>query len=105
MTADHPLGPSCTADPASPQFDEEWQRRAFGLAVALAEFGYYRWEDFQRELVAAVAAWEQAPEDERGPWSYYDRWLEALDRVLVESGAVAQGELDAVRSGDGPLSA
>lgn len=103
MTADGPLGPSVISDPAGPRFDEPWQRRAFGLAVALAEFGHYRWEDFQRELIAAVAAWEETPEHERGPWSYYDRWLEALHRVLVDSGMITGDEIDAVLAdGDRP---
>lgn len=93
-----PLGPSCTADPASPQFEEPWQRRAFGLAVALAEFGYYRWEDFQQHLIAAIADWEQTPPDEREPWSYYSRWLEALDRVLADCGAVSRCELAELRA-------
>lgn len=84
-------------DPARPQFDEAWQRRAFGVAVALAEFGFYRWEDFQRELIAAVGAWEQTPEDQRGAWSYYECWLEALDRVLAAAGVVDADELAVLR--------
>lgn len=94
----NPLGPQCTSDPAGPQFDEAWQRRAFGLAVALAEFGYYRWEDFQQQLIAVIAEWEQAPAEQREPWSYYDRWLDALDRVLAESGTVPDSELAQLRA-------
>ena len=29
------LHPSCVTDLKAPAFDEDWQRRAFGLAVAL----------------------------------------------------------------------
>ena len=29
------LHETCTTDQAAPQFDHEWQRRAFGLALAL----------------------------------------------------------------------
>jgi len=42
---DSRLHPSCVTDLNQPTFDAEWQRRAFGLAVALAEFGHYPWAD------------------------------------------------------------
>ena len=41
------LHETCTTDQAAPQFDHEWQRRAFGLALALSEFGHYDWSEFQ----------------------------------------------------------
>ena len=41
------LHETCTTDQAAPQFDHEWQRRAFGLALALSEFRHYPWSEFQ----------------------------------------------------------
>ncbi len=48
------LHETCTTDQAAPQFDHEWQRRAFGLALALSEFRHYDWSEFQQELIATI---------------------------------------------------
>jgi nitrile hydratase accessory protein len=78
------LHETCTSDQAAPQFDHEWQRRAFGLAVALSEFKHYEWSDFQRSLIDTIGAWEAMPESERGDWRYYDHWVTALEKVVAE---------------------
>jgi nitrile hydratase accessory protein len=83
--------PSCVADPHQPRFDAEWQRRAFGLAVALSEFGHYAWEDFQRELIAAIGSWQDAPGDARGRWEYYEHWVTALTTVVERYGLLEDG--------------
>jgi nitrile hydratase accessory protein len=78
------LHETCTTDEAAPQFDHEWQRRAFGLAVALSEFGHYQWEDFQHSLIQMIGDWQDAPEAERGDWRYYDHWVAALEKVVAD---------------------
>ena len=78
------LHDTCTTDHAAPQFDHEWQRRAFGLALAPAEFGHYRWEDFQHSLIQKIAQWEVMSEAERGDWQYYDHWTAALESVIAD---------------------
>jgi len=76
------LHESCTTDEAAPQFDHEWQRRAFGLALALSEFGHYEWSDFQQNLIDTITQWENTPEADRGDWEYYDHWVAALAKVI-----------------------
>jgi nitrile hydratase accessory protein len=78
------LHETCTTDQAAPQFDHEWQRRAFGLAVALAEFGHYRWGDFQQNLIETIEHWQRRPESQRGDWQYYDHWIVALEKVITD---------------------
>jgi nitrile hydratase accessory protein len=80
-------------DTHAPSFDADWHRRAFGVAVALSEFGHYPWSAFQQELIAAIGGWESTPESERAGWEYYEHWLTALERVLVERGLVEPAEL------------
>jgi nitrile hydratase accessory protein len=82
--------PSCVRDGSQPTFDAEWQRRAFGLAVALSEFGHYPWSDFQHELISAIGSWQDAPEDARGRWEYYQHWLTALDAVITRHGLLEE---------------
>lgn len=78
------LHETCTTDAAAPQFEHEWQRRAFGLAVALSEFGHYEWSDFQQSLIEAIRRWEDTADSERGDWQYYDHWVAALEKVIEE---------------------
>lgn len=73
-------------------FDEPWESRAFGLAVALDEAGIVDWNEFRTELVARITAWERAHAGAEG-WRYYERWHEALEAMLVERGLVAHDEI------------
>ncbi|GEL25067.1 hypothetical protein PSU4_40210 [Pseudonocardia sulfidoxydans NBRC 16205] len=91
VTTGSQLHPSCVTDRNQPTFDAEWQRRAFGLAVALSEFGHYPWEAFQKELISEIGAWENAPTDSRGRWEYYEHWVAALDKVVHRNGLLEPG--------------
>lgn len=62
-------------------FHDEWERRAFSMAVSLAEQGIYDWSEFQEQLIIAVAEAEQA--DPKNPTrGYYESWLVALEALL-----------------------
>jgi nitrile hydratase accessory protein len=71
-------------------FDEPWQGRVFGMAVALSERGWLPWEEFRQALIAEIAA----AEARGGEFSYYHAWLAAFERVLAEHGAVRPDELE-----------
>ena len=75
-------------------FAEPWESRAFGLALALHDGGAFEWEDFRRQLIAAVSDWERN-HAEGECWNYYRCWLTALERVLATSGVVEAGAVDA----------
>lgn len=81
---------SCVTDTNQPMFESEWQRRAFGLAVALSEFDHYSWDDFQGELIRAIDTWEKKGDGSES-WQYYDHWVEALARVVEDHGLLADG--------------
>lgn len=75
-------------------FDEPWQSRVFGIAVALREAGVLDWESFRARLIAEIGAFERnARADE--PWSYYTCWRRALEGALAQLGLCSIGELDA----------
>lgn len=76
------------------QFSQRWQERAFGIAIALSKKGHYEWEDFRQELIASIAAWESEHSLDDPSWSYYQRWLLALERLVVEADLLAQDELE-----------
>ena len=73
-------------------FDHPWELRAFAVAVAAHQNGYYDWSEFQLALIGAIRRWEG--DDERAPWRYYERWLDALETVLSGTGVLTGGELD-----------
>jgi nitrile hydratase accessory protein len=66
-------------------FEAPWQGRAFGMALAVVERLGVPWAEFQRRLIAEIAAHPDAP--------YYDAWLAALERVVVEHGLATADEL------------
>jgi nitrile hydratase accessory protein len=76
-------------------FNEPWEVRAFAIAVAAHKTGHYPWSDFQQALVASIRTWEASgPQVGDPPWSYYEHWLNALEAVLDNHGAVAPGAVD-----------
>ena len=79
--------------PDEPAFEAPWQARAFALAVQLTERGEgeWPWEAFQRRLVEEIEADGDAVEATEAV--YYDQWLRALERLLVEEGLLEAGEL------------
>jgi len=64
-------------------FHDEWERRAFAMAVSLAEQGRFEWSAFQRQLIEAVAHAE-ADDPLHPSRGYYESWLAALEAVLAE---------------------
>ena len=74
-------------------FDAPWEGRAFGIAMALCDQELFEWNEFRQALIAEIASWERAHPDRTG-WSYYARWLAALETLLADKGLVAPGDLD-----------
>ena len=80
---------------AEPVFDAPWQARAFAIALSLTDRGEgdLPWETFQGRLVEEIEKGaDGAAETEP---VYYEQWLRALERLLVEEGLVDPGELEA----------
>jgi nitrile hydratase accessory protein len=71
-------------------FEAPWQGRIFGIALAIVRRLGVDWSEFQRRLIDAIAAAPDAP--------YYDCWLVALERLVVEHGLVLEDELDRAAS-------
>ncbi len=81
-------------------FEEPWESRAFGIAVTLGKESVFEWGRFQQSLIAEIAAWEADHRDAEGSvdsseWSYYERWLAALERVLLDQQLISQEEVEA----------
>lgn len=62
-------------------FHDEWERRAFALAVSLAEQGLFEWQEFQHQLIVSVGEAERS-DPQRPSRGYYESWLVSLERLL-----------------------
>ncbi|HYB44144.1 MAG TPA: nitrile hydratase accessory protein, partial [Candidatus Methylomirabilis sp.] len=71
-------------------FEEPWQGRVFGMAVALHEQGAFEWEEFRQALIARIAAAEAGG----GPFVYYAIWLSTFEALLAGRGLVTPAELE-----------
>ena len=75
-------------------FSEEWERTAFGMALALAKSGSFEWDAFRQNLIASIHGWENTHDLGDPSWNYYDRWLEALERIAVDAGLITSDEIE-----------
>ena len=78
-------------------FAEPWEAKAFAIIVSLAQAGHFAWSEWVECLsreVAAAAALEAAGVV---PKSYYEQWLDAAERLLVDKGVTSQEQLLARR--------
>lgn len=96
MNGAQDLGGMMGFGPVRPEVDEPvfhapWERRAFALTLAAGFTG-------QWNIDAARAARESMPPARYLASSYYEIWLDALERMLVDRGMVDADELSAGRS-------
>ena len=71
-------------------FEEPWEGRAFGIAVALNNQRVYPWRDFREHLVTEISSDEGQGIQGR----YYDQWLRAMESLLLDQGLVTPEELE-----------
>lgn len=71
-------------------FHAAWEGRAFGMAVTLHEQQAFAWDEFRDRLIGQIADAAANGETE----IYYERWLTALEALLVDKGLLTRDELD-----------
>jgi nitrile hydratase accessory protein len=79
-------------------FDEPWESRAFGIAVALHEAGVVDFETFRARLIEEIGAWEAKHGMSDGGYRYYERWLAALERTLLDEKLIDPSHVDSARA-------
>jgi nitrile hydratase accessory protein len=67
-------------------FAAPWERRVFGLTVALCRSRVCDWENFRQRLIARIA------EDQARP--YWESWAAALEDLLTDTGTLASADVD-----------
>lgn len=81
------LGP-INIEANEPVFHEDWERRVFGVMMAMFAGGHYVVDEFRHAIERMGAA------NYLGT-SYYEHWLHAVETLLTDKGLVTQAELEA----------
>jgi len=84
--------PLLPRDDDGPVFAEPWQAQAFAVVVELTEAGKITREEWAERLGAVLKEAEERGEYDTGK-RYYDHWLIALERVIVDKNLVGMDEL------------
>ena len=81
--------PTLPRDKEGPVFNEPWEAQAFALAVRLSDVGYFTWPDWVAILSQEIRAAQERGDSDLGN-TYYQHWLNALERICAETQLVSR---------------
>lgn len=82
----HGMGP-IAPERNEPLFHEEWERRMFGLFMAIFAGGHYNVDEFRHAIERMdPARYLESP--------YYEHWLHSAETLLVEKGVLSREDLE-----------
>ncbi|HYW76594.1 MAG TPA: nitrile hydratase accessory protein [Gammaproteobacteria bacterium] len=84
--------PALPGDSDGPVFDAPWQAQAFAMTVKLHEAGVFEWQEWTTALSAEIARAQAEGDPDLGD-TYYEHWLRALERLVVEKGLFTRPRL------------
>jgi nitrile hydratase accessory protein len=100
MTTSSPVDldalPALPRNEEGPLFAEPWQAQAFAMAVRLREQGYFTWTEWCAAMNEQILAAQAAGDPDLGD-TYYEHWLAALEKLVVEKGLTTTPELETRR--------
>lgn len=87
----HGTGPVPGVDDEA-DFHAAWEARVFGIVRSLVHNGHFTLDEFRHSVE------RMAPEDYLGA-SYFERWLDAVERICAEKGLISSADRDRLRAG------
>jgi nitrile hydratase accessory protein len=84
--------PALPRDQDGPIFNEPWEAQAFALAVRLSEAGCFTWAEWAAILSQEIKAAQARGDPDLGQ-TYYQHWLNALERICVAKGLVGREDM------------
>jgi len=84
---------SIPRDETGPVFKEPWQAEAFAMTLALYEKGVFTWQQWAKVLSSEIDRAQAGGDPDLGD-TYYQHWLRALERIVVEQGITDKQQLD-----------
>ena len=79
--------PALPRDTDGPVFNQPWEAKAFALAVRLSEAGYFTWPEWVKIFSREIKAAQERGDADFGD-TYYQHWLNALERICAAKGFV-----------------
>jgi nitrile hydratase accessory protein len=76
-----------------PVFEAPWQAQAFAMTLALHERGLFTWTEWTSTLAAEIKRAQAAGDPDDGS-TYYQHWLAAIERLLVDKDVITTAHLD-----------
>jgi nitrile hydratase accessory protein len=77
--------PGIPCDAEGPVFKEPWEAQAFAMTLALHERGAFTWPEWAATLGAEIKRAQAAGDPDTGE-TYYQHWLNALERLVADKG-------------------
>ena len=84
--------PALPRDKDGPVFNQPWEAKAFALAVRLSEAGCFTWPEWVRIFSQEVKAAQVRGDPDLGD-TYYQHWLNALERICAAKGLVGREDM------------
>jgi nitrile hydratase accessory protein len=84
--------PALPRDQEGPVFNEPWEAQAFALVVRLSETGCFTWSEWTAILSQEIKAAQARGDPDLGQ-TYYQHWLNALERICVEKGLIGREDM------------
>jgi len=79
--------PALPRDNDGPVFSQPWEAKAFALAVRLSESGCFTWPEWVRTFSQEIKVAQERGDPDLGD-TYYQHWLNALERICAAKGLV-----------------
>jgi nitrile hydratase accessory protein len=79
-------------DGHAPVFSAPWEAQVFAMVLALYERGLFTWTEWARALTDEISRAAAAGDPDRGD-TYYQHWLNALERLIAAKGVTSTDEL------------
>jgi nitrile hydratase accessory protein len=77
--------PGVPRDTDGPVFREPWEAQAFAMTLALYERGLFTWPEWAATLADEIKRAQAAGDPDTGD-TYYQHWLNALERMVAHKG-------------------
>jgi nitrile hydratase accessory protein len=88
--------PSIPCDAEGPVFREPWEAQAFAMALALHERALFTWNEWAATLGDEIKRAQAAGDPDTGE-TYYQHWLNTLERLVSEKGVATHDTLHRYR--------
>ena len=89
--------PGVPRDQDGPVFREPWEARAFAMALALHEAGFFSWNEWAETLGAQIKLAQTAGDPDPGE-TYYRHWLATLEALVSAKGVTTPDALQRYRN-------